>query len=61
MAVPAMLEHGRDARGTKSSRVPKNLGIRNTEAHSDVIKRPSPLRLSASVVKIFFSDPERLV
>src|SRR5208282_4473456 len=31
MAVPAMLEHGRDARGTKSSRVTKNLGISSTE------------------------------
>ena len=26
MAVPAMLEHGRDARGTKFSRLTKNLG-----------------------------------
>jgi hypothetical protein len=33
MAVPAMLEHGRDARGTKSSRVAKNPGI--TEASGD--------------------------
>jgi len=29
MAVPAMLEHGRDARGTKSSRVMRNLGTSN--------------------------------
>jgi hypothetical protein len=35
MAVPAMLEHGRDARGTKSSRVMKNLGISITEAHGE--------------------------
>jgi len=31
MAVPAMLGHGRDARGTKSSPVTKNLGISSTE------------------------------
>ena len=29
MAVPATLQHGREARGTKSSRVTKNLGISN--------------------------------
>jgi hypothetical protein len=29
MAVPAMLEHGRDARGTKSRRGAENPGIRN--------------------------------
>jgi hypothetical protein len=30
MAVPAMLEHGRDADGTKSWGAPKNLGISNS-------------------------------
>jgi len=35
MAVPAMLEHGRDARGTESSRVTKNLGISITEGRQE--------------------------
>jgi hypothetical protein len=46
MAVPAMLEHGRDARGRKSSRITKNFGMGST-AH----RSPNP---SAMAVPAMF-------
>jgi len=40
MAVPAMLGHGRDARGTQSSRITKNLGISSAEVTGNSQRKP---------------------
>jgi hypothetical protein len=65
MAVPAMLGHGRDARGTKSSRVTKSLGISST-VPSDWEKTMveggkgfSPARLIDSPTRISPPGPPR--